>query len=1561
MITFHFCESFIKNSKGKDFEEVLLKKLSEISNRDSLKNINSISCISGVYIFKTSKPKTRTIIEEQNILIEEKEVKVFFVRDVISNNNFDYDYVKVLVPQLRNRTWLRNNPLPLEDKNNFITKQINERKITEKKLQYPPVEKTKWLDDFNIRLDNDIFETEDWVRYTLNNSSLEGMEDNYVHTFRIVLKEVIDLDSGTVIKHEKGIEIKEYNNQNIGILYFKLKVSQTKTIFLLLYGARIQKQKAYWEQSKSKLLSQEIDFEPNEDSISRKAFRSYPKWTLNDEDLWFNIQKSKEDSNLSLTREQIEFFNDFKFPRYINGQAGSGKSTMLYYIYANAYYYKCLDEINGEIIFLTENEILLKHTQDCVYDLLTNNSYFSGLTPEQIEKSKKNFNSFKKFLLEIISEDERDKFPENKYLDFSKFKYLYESSNIPTHILEKYSAEEVWFTISTYIYGYSLETKISYNNFHDIIPRDLKIIPIDKFKGIETSVLKFYEKLINEEGYWDKLKLIKYIDQNIHIKEKYSVIICDEAQDFSRVELQFILRMSEFLEFDLSTTKQVPIVFAGDPNQTVNPTGFRQSQMTSMLYEELKEIAKFDYNTEDNVYNPTFNYRSSQPVVSLSNFIQYHRMKKLGIIQARLQEAKRPSIDSHKINNVFLDYNEIEENIELKKDLIEKLKYKIFIIPVNSYEKEDFINRHKLLSQISKAEVKTSVESKGAEYEQVVLYGFGEYFIDNLKTVSKDKPDIDELFRKSYFYNKLYVGITRAQTELLIIDSREAKENFWKTLLNNLEISDNNWIELNKIKNDIILYNPGSIKDRIADSNENNALKNAEQDKKQGLYDKNSARLKVAANQFNKIGNTEEYYECLALAEEIKENWLGAAEYFIFSPSPNYEKASHCFFTGRYFKELESKIGSNLRSNEQDIRLAISRLMRNEILGLKEINIFNQNVAKLYEITNRLDWRQDIINQFITASKKIELIEYKKDFVQVLEKIAKSTDYDLWKEIGRIWYDLKDYKNAIDAWDTIEYFDNNEKYSRAQIELSKQNKDVEKTIIWLDDLIKYLEHDEIPQTLSKIVDAFTQSSKETIQFSNYCLKIIFKAIIILQKQCDELIRIIQIIETNHQSNISELTNYFHSLINNSIKNKNLIVFIIERWAKSIWKSNYSTPNKDWLDRLNATYLDFTKKLNILYKEFVFEELENMPNIADHITLKPNLQFDNFRIINFRRFQDLSVNHLGLYNLIVGDNNVGKTSLLESLLFDTRKEYFIQNLAYAHIHRNNLPVRHIDGQDKYSISTNFIADYIRKDAILGEMKFMLTENRNEWNYKIKTSQKSEIIEKFQNLPNIDTAEFLTFVTDNLDFNLVELPIILKNTNPIDNIRSPFIPFGKGFGKDLASTYYSEIDIYRDKRSLFLENMKIFIPKIQRINVNTEIGAIDIEEEGFEKSAPLHQYGEGANKLFRVLVQLTLQKNNKILIDEIDAGIHYSHFSDFWKTILTIAQRNNVQVFATTHNIECVKHFSNILKENDFVQFQQESKIITLRELPEGRIKAYTRSFNEFEYELENEFEIRGGDL
>ena len=44
----------------------------------------------------------------------------------------------------------------------------------------------------------------------------------------------------------------------------------------------------------------------------------------------------------------------------------------------------------------------------------------------------------------------------------------------------------------------------------------------------------------------------------------------------------------------------------------------------------------------------------------------------------------------------------------------------------------------------------------------------------------------------------------------------------------------------------------------------------------------------------------------------------------------------------------------------------------------------------------------------------------------------------------------------------------------------------------------------------------------------------------------------------------------------------------------------------------------------------------------------NLILNSLEIRNFRAFRDLQIEHLGRVNLLVGKNNVGKTSLLEAI-------------------------------------------------------------------------------------------------------------------------------------------------------------------------------------------------------------------------------------------------------------------------------------------------------------------------
>lgn len=52
----------------------------------------------------------------------------------------------------------------------------------------------------------------------------------------------------------------------------------------------------------------------------------------------------------------------------------------------------------------------------------------------------------------------------------------------------------------------------------------------------------------------------------------------------------------------------------------------------------------------------------------------------------------------------------------------------------------------------------------------------------------------------------------------------------------------------------------------------------------------------------------------------------------------------------------------------------------------------------------------------------------------------------------------------------------------------------------------------------------------------------------------------------------------------------------------------------------------------------------------------------------------------------------------------------------------------------------------------------------------------------------------------------------------------------------------------------------------------------------------------------------------MVDEIDTGLHYSVLADMWKLVIETAKRLNVQVFATTHSLDCVHALAWVQEQN-----------------------------------------------
>ena len=115
-------------------------------------------------------------------------------------------------------------------------------------------------------------------------------------------------------------------------------------------------------------------------------------------------------------------------------------------------------------------------------------------------------------------------------------------------------------------------------------------------------------------------------------------------------------------------------------------------------------------------------------------------------------------------------------------------------------------------------------------------------------------------------------------------------------------------------------------------------------------------------------------------------------------------------------------------------------------------------------------------------------------------------------------------------------------------------------------------------------------------------------------------------------------------------------------------------------------------------------------------------------------------------------------------------------------------------------------------------------------------------------------------------------------------------------------------------------------------------------------PLSIMGDGMNRILSVILSIVNSKNGICLIDEIENGIYYRKQLDLWKIIFFLVNELNVQLFATTHSLDCVRSFSSMAENGEM------NRLIRLEKRKTGPF-AICYAPQELKVALDNEIELR----
>jgi hypothetical protein len=325
--------------------------------------------------------------------------------------------------------------------------------------------------------------------------------------------------------------------------------------------------------------------------------------------------------------------------------------------------------------------------------------------------------------------------------------------------------------------------------------------------------------------------------------------------------------------------------------------------------------------------------------------------------------------------------------------------------------------------------------------------------------------------------------------------------------------------------------------------------------------------------------------------------------------------------------------------------------------------------------------------------------------------------------------------------------------------------------------------------------------------------------------------------------------------------------------------------------------------------------------------------------NFKGFKHLEVPETSTITLIGGQNNIGKTSLLEGifLFYDTGDPgMFMRHLAWRGIN----VISFIDPDIVvapifYNFDFHHPLEIAVSDAIYhAVMKVALNVDAAEQSITIDLADRSGALPQIKSdLTSPSSYDFkIGYTIDGQDIQSTHLLV----NKSLSNLNVHFSPGTmKGFPAQMRNgamylglpvnigaddaVRFAQLDI-ENRIPRVIDFLQVLEPNLTGLASVTGPQQISVmyANVGMDRKIPMALLGGGMNRLLSIILAIATAKKGIVLIDEVDAGIHYSHLAQVWEGMSRAAREFNCQIFATTHSYECLQAAYHGIAQADRIQ-------------------------------------------
>jgi hypothetical protein len=303
---------------------------------------------------------------------------------------------------------------------------------------------------------------------------------------------------------------------------------------------------------------------------------------------------------------------------------------------------------------------------------------------------------------------------------------------------------------------------------------------------------------------------------------------------------------------------------------------------------------------------------------------------------------------------------------------------------------------------------------------------------------------------------------------------------------------------------------------------------------------------------------------------------------------------------------------------------------------------------------------------------------------------------------------------------------------------------------------------------------------------------------------------------------------------------------------------------------------------------------------------------SIHIQGFKGFKDTHIAPLRKVNLILGGQNVGKTSLLEAVYLGASPIGNVQGLPAV--------FRLVEGRD----SQRFLDMTFKGVAASIELEFglngLLIDEGDGQKYgnlitEINLPQKTSPDRGYVGGLGFDGVQYSRVIEsaslDRLSGGVTAGVLALTQTPLAISVNLP--------SQFNTVQLLDQVVLKRKKRTL-LEALRRIEPRLEDIHSLSPDGEqrVYLELNGLDTAVPLQQLGHGFSRLLHLYCSLLVTDAKLALMDEVENGIHYASLPLLFQGVHDMASTQGVQTLMTTHSWDCIRAAYQTFADADALQ-------------------------------------------